>query len=358
MKKTFLILLTCLAFSLGAAANEPQVDPQPVTPVSVATKAEFISTEPPVYPRRALKEGIEGWIVLKMIVLPDGTTDQIEVVSSSIDGEFDRAAIESAKTRVYKPATMNGEPVMQANHQARYVFMISNREGGVTRKFKTAYGKAQEAINENDLEKAQKLIDKMDGAKKRVLAEVCYLDMLKATYFAKSGDKEAKLRYVERALVIADEVAIKSIYFQLLRQAITDNAMASNFYRSIEHYDALVEEDESLAADDPVHDYIGKVKAIMNGEKNIPRTGRISRECRLCDEGQGFADLPLNRNQFTIDQVEGGVDKLDIICETSVVSVNYEPDMLWGVNREGGACNLKVIGEVGTTFRLIEMPNK
>jgi TonB family protein len=358
MKKTLLILIGGLIYSLGVAASEPESDAKPVTPVSVATKAEFISTEPPVYPRRALKEGIEGWVVLKMVVMPDGTTDQIEVVSSSIDGEFDRAAIESAKTRVYKPATSNGEPVMQANHQARYVFMISNREGGVTKKFKHAYGKAQEAINENDLEKAQKLIDKMDDAKKMVLAEVCYLDMLKSAYFSKSGDEEAKLRHVERALVIADEVAIKSIYFHLLRQAIMDNARASNFYRSIEHYDSLVEEDESLAADDPVHKFVAKVKAVIDGEKNIPRTGKISRECYLCEEGLGFADLTLNRNQFTIDQVEGRVDKLDIICEASVVSLKYETDMLWGVNRKGGACSLKVIGDVGTTFRLIEMPNK
>jgi TonB family protein len=358
MKKKFPILIMYLGCSLGVAANEPEADAQPVTPVSIATKVEFIGTEPPVYPRRALKEGIEGWVVLKMVVLPDGTTDQIEVVSSSIDGEFDRAAIESAKTRVYKPATSNGEPVMQANHQARYVFMIAGREGGVTKKFKHAYGKVQEAINANDLEKAQKLIDKMDGAKQRVMAEVCYLDMLKAAYYAKSGDDKAKLRHVERALVIADEVAIKSIYFQLLRQAITDNAMASNFYRSIEHYEKLVEEDDSLAADDPVHEFIGKVKAVMDGDKNIPRTGKISRECYLCDEGQGFTDLTLNRNQFTIDQVEGNVEKLDILCEASVVSVKYEPEMLWGVNRKGGACSVKVIGKVGTGFRLIEMPNK
>lgn len=357
MKMRLLISMISLAFSMAAVADSSQDHTQEPAAANVTSKAELITAVAPEYPKRALRNRIEGWVVLRLVVMPDGTTDQVEIVDSSIDKIFDKYAIEAAKARVYKPAMLNGEPVMQANVMVRQWFKLYSSDGGVGKRFMRAYKKAQAAIDDNKLEKAQTIIGELEEKDQKLLAEVCYLDMLKAAYFAKAGDQAATLKHIERALVMADKVAAESIYFNLLRQAIVDNAKASRLRRSLEHYETLVKADQALADDDPIHGYAGKIRGVLNGNQTLLTTASIEKACQTCDGEQSFWDHTLNRNQFSIDQVAGSIDTLDIICEASIVTVDYEPKKQWAVKREGGACSLKVIGEVGTTFRLIEMPN-
>ncbi len=80
--------------------------------LSSGTNVQSLEIEIPVNSRKALGRGIEGCVVLKFVVKADGTTDAIEVFESSIEDYFDDAAIEVTKKRIYKPATLWGEPVM------------------------------------------------------------------------------------------------------------------------------------------------------------------------------------------------------------------------------------------------------
>jgi TonB family protein len=357
MKTCLSTFFFSLVFSAVVVADGARGDQQAVSPANMATKAELITSPPPIYPKQALRNKIEGWVVVRLVVRPDGATDQIEIIDSSIDKIFDKPAIEAVKQYVYKPATLNGEPVMQANVTVRQWFKLYSSDGGVGKRFMRAYTQAQEAIDANQLDKAQEIIDELEEKDQKLLAEVCYLDMLKAAWYSKAGDQQATIKYIERALVMADKVADKPIYFNLLRQAIVDNARAGRLARSIEHYETLLKADKNLSEDDSIHAYIGKVKAAIDGDKVILTAAVIEKTCQNCKEEQSFWDHTLNRNQFSIDQVAGRIDTLDIICETSIVTLDYEPGKQWGVKREGGSCSLKVIGGVGTTFRLIEMPN-
>lgn len=64
----------------------------------------------PIYPRRALLRGEEGWVLLRFTITASGRVKDIEVVESS-DSIFERPAIEAAKKFKYKPRIVNGEPV-------------------------------------------------------------------------------------------------------------------------------------------------------------------------------------------------------------------------------------------------------
>ena len=125
-----------------------------------------------------------GWLSC-LLVNKDGSTADIEVHKTSIEGYFDAAAIEAVSRWTYRPATLQGKPVIQGNKFARLVFQFEHSEGGVTRTFLGVYKKARKAIEDGDLELAQSLIEELDANGKRLLAEVCYLDMLKRNYFAK-----------------------------------------------------------------------------------------------------------------------------------------------------------------------------
>ena len=320
------------------------------------TKPVPINVEAAVYPRRALQRHIEGWVVVGFVIKADGTTDEIEVLNSSIDHYFDDAAIEAARTRTYEPSTLRGKPVMQRNMSARYRFQITQSNGGVSKSFLRVYRKASKAIDEEDLELAKTLIDKLDGDEKRLLAEICYLDMLKARYFEKQGNAKATLKYIERALVIADTTASKPIYITLLKQAIVANGKANNFHTSLKHYDTLLVTDSDLAPDDPIHKFVSRERQILNGETSIQTTGKVSRSCRNCGTSGGyFWGHMLNRSRFSIDQVSGELYEIEMVCQNSSVTVVYSPETAWSVNKDGGECSIRVLGEKDTTFRLVEL---
>jgi TonB family protein len=350
------LLLVFFAFS--ALADTSTNSDKSVEILRMESKAELLKLDQPIYPQRALRHGTEGWVVIRLVIKPDGTTEDIEVVDSSIENYFEDAALKSARTRVYKPAMSEGKPIMQGNVHVRSIFQFSNADGGVSKPFLNSYRKASRAITEDNLELAKTLIDKLDDSEKRLLAEVCYLDMLKAQYFAKTGAARKTLLHVERALVIADDVASKPIYLNLLRQAIVDNALANNFQSSLEHYNSLLEVDKKLESEDPIHTYVKRIEDILGGDKPIFTSAEFSRVCKTCDHPRNFWRHTLNRNQFSFDMVEGELHEIEIICQNSLVSVAYDTDMSWTVNRDAGECGIKVFGDKNSSFRLVELPDK
>jgi protein TonB len=65
----------------------------------------------PIYPRRALSRGIEGYVIVEFMVTKLGTTQGVKVVEAEPPGYFERAAIKAAQKFKYKPKVINGEPV-------------------------------------------------------------------------------------------------------------------------------------------------------------------------------------------------------------------------------------------------------
>ena len=65
----------------------------------------------PVYPRRALTRGIEGYVILEFTVTRMGTVMNPVVIEAKPNGIFDRAALQAALKFKYKPKVVNGEPI-------------------------------------------------------------------------------------------------------------------------------------------------------------------------------------------------------------------------------------------------------
>ena len=95
----------------------PPAPPAPPTPPPVAAKPSsgnylLIKVDcKPVYPRKALREGIEGKVTLLISVDERGIPDQIEISRSSGSFDLDNAARAAAGRCVFVPQTVNGTPV-------------------------------------------------------------------------------------------------------------------------------------------------------------------------------------------------------------------------------------------------------
>lgn len=79
----------------------------------------------PVYPRRALSRGIEGYVIVEFTVTKSGTVSTPRVVKAEPEEIFNRAAMDAALKFKYKPRVVNGEAVEVAGVQNKITFQIS-----------------------------------------------------------------------------------------------------------------------------------------------------------------------------------------------------------------------------------------
>jgi len=86
-----------------AGPTHPVTYTQPLTPISQV---------PPMYPRRAMLDGISGWVRLTFIITEDGSVRNIEVNEANPRrGIFDHEATRALSRWKFKPQMLDGKPV-------------------------------------------------------------------------------------------------------------------------------------------------------------------------------------------------------------------------------------------------------
>jgi protein TonB len=93
--------------AVPAGAGEPAIEP-----VMTGAALRYAVATPPPYPRRALRAGVEGTVLLEVLVDTDGTPLEVRIVGSSGDRELDRAAQRHVQEHWrFQPALRDGRPV-------------------------------------------------------------------------------------------------------------------------------------------------------------------------------------------------------------------------------------------------------
>ncbi len=75
---------------------------KPITPLVQA---------PPVYPMRARRLGIEGWVRVTILVSEQGEVENIDILESEPRGVFENSVIQCVRSWRFSPGTIHGEPV-------------------------------------------------------------------------------------------------------------------------------------------------------------------------------------------------------------------------------------------------------
>ena len=65
----------------------------------------------PRYPRRALRDGLSGKVVLEVVVNPDGTVREARVIEANPRGVFESAAVSAVLKWKFKAKVVDGQPV-------------------------------------------------------------------------------------------------------------------------------------------------------------------------------------------------------------------------------------------------------
>jgi protein TonB len=82
------------------------------TPKEVDTKADITARPEPLYTREARKQGIQGVVVLKVLLAADGKIDRVRVVRRLPYGLTENAILAACEIK-FRPAMMAGKEVSQ-----------------------------------------------------------------------------------------------------------------------------------------------------------------------------------------------------------------------------------------------------
>jgi protein TonB len=113
---------------LPALPNMPQVaPPMSTTPVPDSTPPQglnglfeigeidgpltALTRTPPLYPYRAKRMGIEGWVKVRFIVNENGRTEDIRIIEARPEDTFDKSVLQCVSSWRFKPGTVEGIPV-------------------------------------------------------------------------------------------------------------------------------------------------------------------------------------------------------------------------------------------------------
>lgn len=81
-------------------------------PVAPRVGAAYLANTPPDYPRMLLKRGIEGDVLVRAQVQPDGHCSEVQLVESSGHRQFDQAALSAVRDWRFVPASSGSHAVM------------------------------------------------------------------------------------------------------------------------------------------------------------------------------------------------------------------------------------------------------
>ncbi|MCU7803634.1 MAG: energy transducer TonB [Candidatus Thiodiazotropha sp. (ex Lucinoma borealis)] len=95
----------------------PYIGSRPMLPQAEIGEAIPRLRFPPSYPQRALMRHVEGKVVLKFTINPDGTVSQAEVVDADPPGYFEQSALRAIRRWQFHPKVENGVAVARTATQ-------------------------------------------------------------------------------------------------------------------------------------------------------------------------------------------------------------------------------------------------
>lgn len=106
-----LVLLLASLAPAGAQEEPVRLPPVEVRAPYPLVPPQYRSTPLPAYPAAAREQGIEGTVLLDVLVLPDGRVGDARLRRSSGSAALDAAALEAVRTWTFAPGRRGPRPV-------------------------------------------------------------------------------------------------------------------------------------------------------------------------------------------------------------------------------------------------------
>jgi len=302
--------------------------------------------------------------VVELIYIVDklGRPMHISVIRSTMP-KFEQAAIDTIKTYRYQPAVLAGQAI-QSVHKTNIVFELNRTSIGFDRwylrdegkqqdeQFSKLYKKLKKALRAKnpDFEKSESLLKKMTKIRSRSFSRLVNMN-LAALEFAETFNRPKQQLSALSNLVWLDEISYEgkqqnnSTSMSRVRSGLINllikygrNAEAEAIYQRYVESDELIREKFAVI--------ISQIEAIKLGEQAVARTEQIS--------ASGNTHFLLLKRRFTLDQVDGEIDAIQLRCSKKFSTLDYQQNAEYMLPSAWGQCFVEVLGKAQSAFRVLE----
>lgn len=335
-----LLLSTLPVFTIEISKHlSTIVDPEPLVRIS------------PKYPMEAARQSRSGWTKFSFIIEKDGSVSNIVEIDSSGSEDFSKAAVKALRKWKYQPAMENGKPIQQCVNTVQLDFKMSlDKSGGVRRRFNKAYSLAVEALNEQNFVRVEELIAKMASYKYRHVTENNFLHLISAQYYESLGDKQKQLSSLNKVRFSFDNLVSDNHMLSVFRKRFLLSAHLNKFKSAYNAYQKIKKLDVAQESLEKYDQVIKQIDEFIEGEQDIVVVAGI--------EDEDFWSYPLVRNKFSLVDINGSLNKLDVRCANKRHIYSVEENNTWSIPKNWKNCSVLVYGDDNTHFKLIEHPLK
>lgn len=313
--------------------------------------AEPIERTPPKYPINAAMLKQEGWVQVSFVIGDDGKVLDPIITDSSGIKSLEKAALRSISGWQYSPAMRDGEAIEQCQTQVQLDFKLdNNQKAGVRRKFRNKYMKISKAIAEQDFASAELGLQEFKEDKLWNRTESAWYWLLDANFARAIKDSHRELASSFRGVLSGEEELGTQNYQYLQSRLFVLQLQDNQLPAALETYKHLVESKNGVEAAKPLDAYVAKIKEVLNSDQPIARAARL--------QGSRNWTHKLTRNSFSMNNINGQLDEMEIRCDNKRSRSTIANDLTWTIPESWGQCTVFVKGAENSSFTLIEQGNQ
>jgi TonB family protein len=344
------LIFLALALALALALSSSYVSAVEISKhLTTITEPVPITRINPKYPIKAAREGRSGWAKYSFVIEKNGRVSNIVEIDSSGSKDISKAGLKALKKWQYQPAMENGQPIQQCVNTVQLDFQMSKTKGGVRKRFRRKYELALKALKEEEYVRLEELILEMKKIPYRYTSENNSLHTLSAEYAEVIGDKKKQLQHLSSISFLNSE-RLNKYKLAVLHERFFLAASLNRFQSAYRVYNQLKTMDEAKPYIGDYEKVIAKIDTMIGSELDIVIDANIS--------DKDFWHYTLVRNEFSLANIEGSLNKLDIRCANKRHVYSVENNNTWTIPKAWKNCSILVYGDDDTSFKLIEHPIK
>ena len=295
----------------------------------------------PRYPASEVNRKSDGWVILNFNVSVEGKAFDIEVDSSTGNKSFEKEAIRTMKKQTFKPATLNGVPVV-GKMRYKYSFNLSG-DKGASLKFIKSYKKVSKYIDENNRAAALELINDMSNSGALNLYEYSYLHFSKFLYARKYLTEYDQRLNLEK--VLRNEGDQQYLSKKLLQFALTQlfvlQVKAKRYSEAVRTYSSINKKNKQ-----PLTATYVKLLAIKTEEGEYMIEDKIPQNF--------FWGLALYKSSFNLEVISGEIEKIKLWCDLKFTYLEYDVEKSYSIPESWGKCRLQLLGKPNSEFKIYQ----
>lgn len=355
--KTLIPLSLAFALASGLAlAEQPSTSDNDQTAelIDSVISAKAIKRNLPRYPVSYARKGREGWVQLSFVIGKDGKPFDVLVIDSEGGKRFESSAVKAVESWSYEPAMKNGEAIEQCRTHVQLDFAISNMPVG--HKVKKLIQRGFDQIQSGDKKSLEETVEKLLDEKAHGVRERTYINFFLARYYNFTGDSLNELKYLNRAVPSSrqpakDTILTEQALLHSLQSLFNIQYQQHMFKDALATYEKVQNIKGDLAAQltELMTPYVEDINTIVSSDKAFAVDAQVS--------DRNMWTHSLARSSFSIAEIEGDLETLDIRCENKRNTYTVNDQSNWKIPKSWGSCQVIVHGEEGSSFNLIELPD-